>query len=209
MDAGAFDRLELRTGEPVTAAHINQLDRTIERSRSLRGAHVRRREWPWGTSHSYHGSGGGSASTPIFEPRVALLDRDTAEVRWDGPRALINGIAPTIGKREIFDEDPETGERPALVVKRESFSALGECGIYFRCEVEPLNFGVVKVTPVALPPPPPTEKLVAHKLALFLRLRGGVVSYEEADDRALFSNLGFFAVLRHPNGTFAPLFFMT
>ena len=207
MDAGAFDRLELPAGTMVTAEHVNLLDRAISRANQLPGVRVRRHIWPWGTSHSYHGGGGG-ASAPAFEPAVAILDADSAEVRWDGPRALINGVAPTIGELEIFDEDPDTGERPVLRVNRADFGATGECGIYFRCEVDALNFEIAKITPVALPPPPPPEKLVAHKLALFLRLRGGSVSYNEEDDRELFSSLGFFAVQRRASGVFSPLFWM-
>ena len=209
MDAGAFDRLELPIGTVVTAEHVNLLDRAISRGNRLPGVRVRRHIWPWGTSHSYHGgSGGGGASAPAFEPEVSILDQDSAEVRWTGPRALINGVAPTIGDAEIFDVNPETGERPALRVSRGDFSASGECGIYFRCDVESSDFGIVKITPVALPPPPPTEKLVAHKLALFLRLRAGAVSYNEEDDRELFSSLGFFAVQRRATGVFSPLFWM-
>lgn len=207
MDAGSLDRLELRHGERVTAEHVNLLDRNIAKNAGLPGRGVRRHIWPWGTSHSYHG-GGSTGSAPVFQPDVAIRDPDTAEVRWSGPRALINGVAPTIGTLEIFETDPDTGLRPVLIVDRGVFNAAGECGVYFRIEVEPVNFGITKITPVAAPPPPATERLIAHKLALHLRLRAGRVSYEEDDDRELFSSLGFFAVQRRSGGNFAPLFWM-
>lgn len=207
MDGGSIERLELRQGEPVNAAHVAQLDRAIVRNTGLPGARVRRRVWPWGTAHSYHGGSGGAASSPVFQPEVALLDADSAEIRWGGPRALIGGVAPTIDDVEIFTEDAETGLRPALLVKRESFTAAGECGVYFRVEVDAGdNFRAQKITPVALPPPPPTLPFIAHKLALHLRLRAGVVSYVEEDDRALFFALGFFAVERRASGVFEPIF---
>ncbi len=209
MDAGSIERLELRNGEPVNAAHVVALDRAITKNASLPGVHVRRRVFPWGTCHSYHASGsGGLASAPAFEPDVTIVDSQTAEVRWNGPRALINGVAPRIDGHEIFTEDEETGARPALTVGRDAFNAAGECGVYFRCEVDPQNFGIFKITPVALPPPPATEKLVAHKLALHLRLRAGAMSYDEDDDRELFSSLGFYAVSRRATGVFTALWWM-
>lgn len=207
MDAGSIERLELRQGETVTAAHINALDRAIARSAGRAGVGVRRRVYPFGTSYSYRGSGGGG-SAPVFEPAVTLLDADTAEVRWDGPRALIGGVAPTIGEVEIFEEDPVTGLRPALTVTRDSFNAIGECGIYFRVTADPGDgYRAKTVTPIASPGMPPAEKYLGYCLALFLRLRAGTISYEEDDDRELFSSQGFLAIrVREATGIFQSLF---
>jgi hypothetical protein len=199
-----IDRLELRHGEKVTAEHINALDRAIARHRGVPGVRVRRHIWPWGTSYSYHGTGG-SGSAPVFQPVVNVLDRDTVEVRWDGPRTLIGGVAPTIDDVEIFETDERTGQRPALLVTRGDFGEQGECGIYLRVTVD-ADFRAKIVTPIAAPTLPDRAAYQADCLALFLRLRGGSITYNEEDDRELFSAQGFFAVLRRPTGIFEPLF---
>jgi hypothetical protein len=200
----SIERLELRHGEKVTAEHLNALDRAIARSRYLPGPRVRRRVWPWGTSHSYYGHGG-TGSAPVFQPVVNVLDRDTAEVRWDGPRATIGGVAPTIDDVEIFEKDEATGQRPALLVQRSDFGDQAECGIYFRVTVG-TDFRAKSVTPIAAPSLPDRAAYQADCLALFLRLRAGSITYNEEDDRELFSSQGFFAVLRRPSGIFEPLF---
>ncbi len=206
MDAGSIERLELRAGEKVTAAHVAALDRSISKNAGLPGVGVRRKVFPWGTTYSYHGTGGGGGSAPVFAPQVEIIDRDTAAVRWDGPRALIGGVAPTIDAKEIFETLPETGLRPALLVTRGQFGPLGECGIYFRVTVGGDDFSARTVIPVAAPTLPSREAHQADCLALFLRLRAGIVSYEEDDDRELFSAQGFLAINRRASGIFEPLF---
>ena len=211
MDAGSIERLELKAGERVTAAHVAQLDRAVAKNAGLPGLRVRRRVYPWGTSHSFYGNGGGLASAPVFRPDVTIA-ADSAEVRWSGPRALIGGLAPVLGKDgggqdvEIFAEDAQTGLRPALMVPRTAFDpATLACGIYFKVTTT-AGFDALRVEPVARAALPGREPFTAYKLALFLRLRDGQPSYEEDKDRELFCSQGFLAVQQRPNGRFEALF---
>lgn len=211
MNADSVERLFLKRGERVTDAHVRALDRAIAGTAKLGGIGTRRRVLPWGTITSFAGRGGGGADAPVFRPEVSILEGgEAAEVRWSGPRALIGGIVPTIVDAEIFTEDPVTGLRPALRVERAQCSEAGECGIFFRVEVNRADdFRAATVTPIAAPALPPREPGIAHKLALFLRLRRDRLSYIETDDRELFSSQGFLAILRRDSGIFEPLFWAT
>jgi hypothetical protein len=205
MESG-IERLTIRHGETPTARHLRQLDAAIARCARLGGRGVAQRVWPWGTSSVFRGSGGGGAgSAPVFEPAVSILSADVAEVRWEGPRALIGGVAPVLEGSEIFTEDLDTGLRPAITVTREQFSAEGECGIYFRATLDHSEFRVLSVTPFASPVLPVRAPWEACKLALFLRVRNGAITYAEEDDRELFSSQGFFAVQRRTSGLCEPL----
>lgn len=203
VDAGNVDRLVVKTGATPTARDVRALDTAIDRTVKLPGIGVRRRVLPWGTITNYSGSRAGSGSAPIFRPAVRIL-KDTAEVRWSGPRALIGGVAPAFGKIEIFD-GKEIRSRPAVMISDNEVNAIGEVGIYFRVQVD-TDFQIRTVTPIASADLPDREPYVAHKLALFLRIRRGKLSYVETDDRELFSGQGFLAVLRRTTGLFEPLF---
>ena len=213
MDAGSIENLELKRGEVVTAAHVNQLDRAIVRNNSLPGLRVRRRQYPWGVSYSAYGVPG-VGSSPIFQPDVTIT-RTGAEVRWDGPRALIGGVTPQMPSvaglppkftdPQIFTEDEKTGQRPALIVPLEAFSKeTGECRVYFKVTVGS-DFRALSAHPVALPGQPVVEAKAAHKLALFLRIRDGSPSYIEELDREMFCGQGFMAVGQKPSGKFEAL----
>jgi hypothetical protein len=212
MDEGSIDRLTLKHGEPVTANHLAQLDRNIARNKALRGAGVRRRQYPWGTTLSYFGQDG-IGSAPVFQPDVSFDAQGTASVRWSGPTALIAGLVPTLGDGDspptIFTPDPKTGLFPALSVPRTQYSPLGECGIYFKVTVSQGDFVPIKVQPVAFPPATKVEAYTAYKLALFLRIRSNQPSYDEAEDREMFSSQGFLAVLQQQSGKFTPLWWAT
>lgn len=208
MDGGSIERLTVKTGEAATAGHLAQLDRKITQNAGLRARGVFRRQFPWGRHDNTRGEVG-IGSAPQFEPDVTF-EKDVAEVRWNGPTALIGGVPPTIGDDpakapRIFDADKKTGLRPALSVDRTKYNAMGECGIYFKVTVYPSSFVPQYVQPVALKALPPPEPYTAYKLALFLRIRDGAPSYDEADDRALFCGQGFMAVKIKPDGRFEPL----
>lgn len=200
------DRLFIRQGAVVTDAHLRALDAAIARATPRPSAGTRLTITPDGYHRSYSGAPGG-ASSPVFRPAVSLVNGG-ALVRWSGPRALIGGVVPTIGDVEIFATDPATKARPHLEVTAADVNEHGECGIYFRVEVDRADdFRVRAVLPVASAQlPPPKEPGIAYCLALFLRTRGGRLTYVEDDDRELFSNQGFFAANRRTDGTFEPLF---
>jgi hypothetical protein len=116
-------------------------------------------------------------------------------------------VVPTIDGKEIFAVDPETGARPFLEVPFANFAGKDEISIFFKVTADPLDdFRAGVVTPIALAKLPAPAPHVAHALALFLRRRGESFSYQEPDDRALFSAQGFLAVNRRQNGQFTPLF---
>ena len=211
MDTGSLERLKLKNGQPVTAAHVMALDRQIVRNNALLGSGVRRRVFPWGTTRSYFGRGGGTGSAPVFQPEVET-SKDGAEVRWSGPRALIGGLAPVIGTDdkapEIFTEDADTGLRPAFKVTKNDFGAGDSLGIYFKLTTDPY-FNPLKVEPIASAAAPLPQPFTGFKLALFLRLRAGAITYEEADDRVLFSSQGFLAIDAAKSGRFKALFWAT
>ena len=200
----SFDRLKVKRGAPVTSWFADALQKAIERTHTLSGPHTRRKITPWGTHTSVIASDG-TGDSAVFRPAVKVKN-GLAEVRWSGPRALIGGVAPTIGGKEIFTPLGD-GQRPALYVSAKDFGPLGECGIYFRCTADPADdFRLVTVTPVAAPSLPPHEARVAHKLALFLRLRHNRITYVEDADRELFCSQGFLAILTREGGSFEPLF---
>lgn len=203
MDGGSIERLNLKAGESVTAAHVVRLDRKITQNSGLPGVRVRRRQFPWGTHYNTSGDFG-LGSAPQFQPNVNFIDNGVAEVRWDGLEAMIGGVVPTIQGTKIFTEDKD-GARPALVVPRTSYSADGECLIYFKLTVFQSSFVPQLVEPVALKAPPLPEPYTAYKLALFLRLRDGSPSYDEQADRTLFCGQGFMAVNIKPDGKFESL----
>jgi len=203
MDEGSIERLQLRHGEKVTAAHVNQLDKAIARNTALYGAGVRRRVFPWGTSRRFYARSG-IGSAPQFQPNVTFLDKGVAEVRWDGPESMIGGVVPTINGAKIFTPGQD-GTLPALTVPRTSYSDQGECLIYFKLTVFQSSFEPSKVEPVALPAPPLLEPYTGYKLALFLRLRDGNPSYDEQADRSIFCGQGFMAVNIKPDGRFESL----
>lgn len=203
----SLDNLRVKQGETVTPQHVNALADAVERSRRLPSPNTRRKEFPWGT-HVTSTTRGGASSHPVFRPAVSIANGE-ARVSWTGPRALIGGVAPTIEKIEIFANDPATRKKPFLTVRKESFSEIGECGIYFRISAPAAAaYRAVTVTPIASPTLPVTEPFFAHKLALFLRIRRGKISYVEEEDRELFSSIAFTAALVTPAGRFEPIFGM-
>lgn len=203
MDAGQVERLFLRNGEQPTPSHLARLEALTAQNTQLRSASVRRRILPWGT-HTHFSGQGGRGTAPVFAPDVTITG-STALVRWSGPRALIGGVAPKIKDREIFADDPATGLRPALEVTEKDFNELGECSVFFRVEVDE-DFRAKTVEPIASPKLPLPSPHNGYCLALFLRMRGGAMDYDEDTDRQLFTAQGFFAATRRPNGVFESLF---
>lgn len=200
MDAGSIERLLVRHGEKLTIKLLQGLDALIARNTPLRGLNTRVRILPWGTIRSSTATGGRTLSAPLFRPAVRVGPA-AAFVQWTGPRALIGGVAPTIEGVEIFTE--RDGRRPGIFVARSDFEN-GEVGIYFRVTVDPADdFRVRRVEPVAHAKLPPPQPFIAHKLALFLRIRGNAISYKEDDDRALHCGVTFLAVNPRPDGRFA------
>lgn len=202
------ERLKVKAGEMPTAAHVRALDVGIRRSAVLRGARIRRRQFPWGTHHNSSGEFG-TGDSPIFQPDVSFHADGTAEVRWNGPRALIGGVAPSIDGKEIFLDDPETGFRPVLVVPPTAYGEeTNECRICFKVTTWD-DFTAKLVVPVFQKERGAAEPKTAYKLALFLRKRDGAPSYIEEDDRVLFCGQGMLATERRASGTFEALFFAT
>ncbi|MEQ1862648.1 MAG: hypothetical protein ABMA13_22235 [Chthoniobacteraceae bacterium] len=197
-----IERLTLKAGEKITTAHLHQLDSAIARQTPLRGLGVRTRRLPWGTIRNYQASHPGAASAPVFRPQVTT-GAQIAEIRWSGPRGLIGGLAPTKGGVEIFDD--RKGNRPSIVISKAEFGDGDQCGIWFRVVTDE-KFKVRLVEPFAAPSLPAVKPFIAYKLALFLRLRGGRITYSEAEDRELFCSQGFLAINRGEHGIFDPLF---
>lgn len=205
MNAERVERLFLKNGEEPTDEHLRALDRLIDSREGLRTTGLRRRVLPWGTHTHIEGDAGGVLSMPKFRPSVTITG-EGALVRWSG-EGLIAGLPPKVGETSIFAADDGTGHRPAFAATLAMFEGADQLGIYFQVETSP-GFVPLRVT-VAAFPALPRVPWQAHKLALFLRLRGGKLSYREDDDRQLFSSQRFEAINRRSTGLFEPLWWPT
>lgn len=187
MRAPPIERLILKNGEPVTAAHVTQLAALTTRTFEP-GVNVRQRVLPWGTIQNYDAKGGGFVS-PYFAPTVSRSEDEGFSVSWQ--RGLIEGVEPTIEGVPISG-DREKGTIPAFKVPKSAFGDAGEALVYFRLHLGE-GYGITKIEPFAAPETPTIQPFLADKLALII--------YEDGSFwRALVSNQGHLAINRRAGG---------
>lgn len=179
MDAGSIERLFLRRGEQVTAQHMQQLAALVARQTRTSGRGVRQRHLPWGTITSASSGSAGGGESPIFLPSVKRVG-DGFDLTWEP--GTIGGVQPVL----------------EFHVPAGSFNALGECLVYFRCELSQ-QWSIAAANPFAAAETPPLQPWIADKLALVLYDDG---SYW----RALVSNQRHLAINRRSSGLAQHLF---
>lgn len=183
----SIERLILKRGEPVTAAHVNALSAAASQQQSS-GRNVRKRVLPWGTITHFAGGGSGGVS-PIFSPNVSPA-KDGFRVGFE--LGLIAGVEPSIGGIGISQKDAE-GKRPTLFIPREMFAERGEVGVYFRVSYN-RDWQAEKAEPIASVTPPKQAAWTFHKLAAIVFADGSYF-------RALYFNLGIESINRGTDGT--------
>lgn len=192
MNADSIESLAIRSGEPVTPAHLTRLSAAVSRTQGS-GLNVRKRILPWGTITHFDGGGTGSTS-PIFAPNVTPA-KDGFRVGFE--LGLIAGVEPSIDGIGLSKKDAD-GKRPTLFVPRELLAERGEVGVYFRVTFSP-DWQAEKAEPIASVAPPKQAAWTFHKLACIVFPDGSFF-------RALYWNEGVEAYNRGSDGIarFAP-----
>jgi hypothetical protein len=188
----SIERLTLKRGEEVTAAHINALSAAVSQTQSS-GIGVRTRELPWGQIRHFDGGGSGGTS-PIFAPNVSPA-KDGFRVGFE--LGLIAGVEPSIDGIGISKKDAE-GKRPTLFIPRESIDASHGIGVYFRVTYN-RDWQAEKAEPIASVAAPKQQPWTFHKLACIVFADGSFF-------RTMYWNEGIEAYNRGADGIarFAP-----
>ena len=182
----SIERLTLKRGEEVTAAHINALSAAVSHTQSS-GIGVRKRILPWGTITHYDGGGSGGTS-PIFAPSVTPA-KDGFRVGFE--LGLIAGVEPSIDGIGLSQKDAE-GKRPTLFIPRESIDPIHGIGVYFRVSYN-RDWQAERAEPIASVAPPKQQAWTFHKLACTV-FADGVVQ------RWLYFNVGIESFNRGADG---------